>query len=251
MWERVVDELDIWHRQKRRALFWWRDDDAVDVTPQLNRLVSLARVHDVGIGLSVIPVASTPALQRFVRQHAQIDVLVHGFAHVNHARPDESKREFGGNRSQTEMVRDLVEGLALIRGAFGARSLPVLVPPWNRINPGIVMQLPRLGYSGLSTWKPRPVRHRVAALRQVNAHLDVIDWRRGKVPKNERLVASLLLRKLRWRRLHPSRAKEPLGILTHHLLWSPEIEGVLAGILTSTRKHPAAGWLSARDAFEF
>jgi hypothetical protein len=43
------------------------------------------------IGLSVIPVAATPALQRFVKQHDELDVLVHGFAHVNHARTHEAK----------------------------------------------------------------------------------------------------------------------------------------------------------------
>lgn len=250
MWERVVDELDIWQKQKRRALFWWRDDDAVDVTPQLKRLVSLARAHDVSVGLSVIPVAATPALQRFVKQHDELDVLVHGFAHVNHARTHEAKREFGGARSRADMERDLSEGLALIRSGFGNRSIPVLVPPWNRISPRVVTQLPRLGFTGLSTWKPRPVGQRAQKLTQVNAHLDVIDWRRGKVPKSESVVASLLLRKLRWRRLHPARATEPLGILTHHLLWSPEIEAVLGNLLKSTRKHPAARWMSARDVFD-
>ena len=250
MWERVKDELDLWQKQRRRALFWWRDDDAVDVTAQLKRLVALARAHDVKVGLSVIPVAATPALKRYVGQHAELDVLVHGFAHVNHARANESKREFGGNRRLSDMERELGEGLALIRSGFGDRSIPVLVPPWNRITPRLVTQLPRLGFTGISTWKPRPVPQRMPALRQVNAHLDVIDWRNGKVPKSERLVASLLLRKLRWRRNHPTRASEPLGILTHHLLWSPEVETVLANILTTTRQHPAVRWVSARHAFD-
>jgi hypothetical protein len=160
------------------------------------------------------------------------------------------KREFGGARSRADMERDLSEGLALIRSGFGNRSIPVLVPPWNRISPRVVTQLPRLGFTGLSTWKPRPVGQRAQKLTQVNAHLDVIDWRRGKVPKSESLVASLLLRKLRWRRVHATRATEPLGILTHHLLWSAEVEAVLENLLNSTRKHPAVRWMSARDVFD-
>ncbi len=249
MWDKVRAELDIWYKQRREALFWWRDDDATDVTPQLRMLAGTAKTHDVCVGLSVIPVAASAALKRYVRGQNNLEVLVHGYAHKNHARPAEAKREFSGSRHRADMLTELEHGLRLIRDGFGSKALPVLVPPWNRIPPNLVSHLPELGYAGISTWKPRPVQARKGGFATVNAHLDVIDWRRGKVPKAERLVGSLLLRKLRWRRANPGRASEPLGILTHHLLWDDRVEALMTRILQTTRSHPAARWMTPREVF--
>jgi hypothetical protein len=249
MWDKVHAELDVWHKLRRQALFWWRDDDAIDVTPQLKKLAGTAKIHDVSVGLSVIPVSASAALKRYVRGQDQLEVLVHGYAHKNHARANEAKREFPGSRHRADMLTELKDGLRLIRDGFGAKAIPVLVPPWNRIPPSLVSHLPALGYAGISAWKPRPVRVRQAGFVTVNAHLDVIDWRRGKIPKAERLVGSLLLRKLRWRRENPGRASEPLGILTHHLLWDDRVEALMKEVLQTTRSHPAARWMTPREVF--
>jgi len=248
-WERVSDELDIWKRERRHANFWWRDDDAGDVSAQLKRMSDVARAHRVGIGLSVIPLRRTKRLVIFVAERPYLDVLVHGYAHVSHARAREAKREFGGARAVADMRRDLGEALALQQTAFGDRMLPVLVPPWNRILPRLLDDLPQLGFRGLSTWKPRPEYGQIRGLLQVNAHLDPVNWRAGRVIKSEAQVASLLLRKLRWRRANPLRSLEPLGLLTHHEHWCAEKEHIVVTLLKATRNHPAVSWLSAREVF--
>lgn len=249
-WNRVVDELDIWARERRNARFWWRDDDATDVSANLTRMVKVAKDNGVAIGLSVIPTKPTNRLRRFVDGNRNLDVLVHGFAHQSHALTGQAKREFGGSRTTNEMVDELKQAIELQRAAFGKRCLPVLVPPWNRIPPGIVKTLPKLGYGGLSTWKPRPKASPVPGLLQVNTHLDVINWRAGRTIKPDALVASLLLRKLRWRRANPARALEPLGLLTHHEYWCAEKEAIVVNLLRATRNHPAVTWLTARQVFD-
>jgi hypothetical protein len=248
-WDRVRAELDIWAAEKRTAAFWWRDDDATDVSRELTAMLALARAHDVTIGVSAIPAKLTRRLVSYLGREAHVQVLVHGFAHLNHARPGQAKREFGGTRSLAEMTGDLTEGLRLARAAFGREVLPVLVPPWNRIHPRAVAALPGLGYRGMSTWKPRPSPHPVSGLVQVNTHLDIIDWRRGKALKDERLIAALLLRKLRWRRERRARAAEPLGLLTHHAFWTQAKERIIARLLDVTQGHPAVRWLEPQTAF--
>jgi len=248
-WDRVRAELDVWVRQKRVAGFWWRDDDAQDVSPQLKAMLALGRQFDVTIGLSVIPLKLKPRLAPMLARAGHAQILVHGFAHENHARSGQAKREFGGTRSLPQIEDDLMRGRALLRKTFGRRVLPVLVPPWNRIVPRALSLLPHLGFRGISTWKPRATAQPVPGLVQVNTHLDVIDWRRGRVLKDERLIAGLLLRKLRWRRARPARASEPLGLLTHHAYWSPEMERIVARILETTRGHPAARWHTPASAF--
>lgn len=249
MWPEVLSELDTWHRARRTALFWLRDDDAVDASRNLRALLDLAAAHEVPVALSVIPTRFTARLVRQVRSHPATRVLVHGHSHVNHAPDGMAKSEFGGRRPLHVMEGELVDGLERIRRGFGAQALPVLVPPWNRIAPRLVRRLPLLGYRGISSWKPRLPHEDLGPLVRVNTHLDPIAWRLGRTPKSEGAVAAALLRKLRWRRARPDRAHEPLGLLTHHLLWGPEIENVVANVLKHTRSHPAVRWLPAGSVF--
>ncbi len=247
--DRVRQELDLWARERRTAKFWWRDDDAQDVSDRLSRMLATAARFDVKIGLSVIPAKLKPRLVKALEREKHAQVLVHGFAHENHARPGQAKRELGGARSSNDIVADLERGIALMRASFGRRLLPVLVPPWNRIAPAAVEQLPALGYCGLSTWKPRTAAHPMPGLMQVNTHLDVIDWRRGRVVKDEGLIAGLLLRKLRWRRASQARAAEPLGLLTHHAYWDAAKERIIVNLLEATRGHPAVQWHTPAAVF--
>ena len=249
MWAQVEAELDLWRREGRRALFWWRDDDATEVTPQLNRLLGVAAHFDVPLALAVVPMIFTQRLARRVGGVRNLEVLVHGYRHINHASPGAPKREFAGWRDRDAMARELTDSLQRIREGFGRQCLPVFVPPWNRLPRGLALRLPGLGYGGLSTWKPRRAEDMVEGLAVVNTHVDPIDWRGGAVAKSEAVMASLVLRKLRWRRLNPLRAREPLGLLTHHLRWTPEHEHVVRQLLTHTRSHPAVRWVSPRAAF--
>lgn len=250
MWDRVRAELDCWRNEGRVARFWWRDDDATQVSPRLRRMIAIAQRHRVTVGLSVIPAQAKQNLASFVEQHRGVDVLVHGFAHKNNEGTSRSKREFGRSRRLSDAEQDLIRGLRIIKALFGDNALPIFVPPWNRISPGVVRLLPVIGYRGLSTWKPCHNAHPVAGLTQVNVHLDLIDWRRGQTTKSEELVASLVLRKLRWRRARGAGSIEPLGLLTHHLLWNSETEKIVSNLLEIT-DHEAVRWQSPRQVFGY
>ncbi|TIT57545.1 MAG: polysaccharide deacetylase, partial [Mesorhizobium sp.] len=55
IWQPLVEELARWQRAGRKAEFWLRDDDAVDPTPALDRLLDLTRQFAVPVTLAVIP----------------------------------------------------------------------------------------------------------------------------------------------------------------------------------------------------
>ncbi len=78
------------------------------------------------------------------------------------------------------VLGDLGTGWLALERLFGARALAVLVPPWNRIAPALVPALPEIGFRGLSTFGPRARPEPVRGLRQVNTHVDLIDWRGGR-----------------------------------------------------------------------
>ncbi len=249
-WADIRIELDAWSAKKREALFWWRDDDATDANAKLKALLAVAEDFAVPVALSAIPARAKPALAKLVNKTEVAEILVHGLRHENHAARDRTKRELGGELSLDAVLLDAATGLRLSRARFGTKCLPVLVPPWNRITARAVPHLSKLGFKGLSTWKPRVKKLAAPGLIQVNAHLDFIDWRDGRTLKPQKEIAGLLLRKLRWRREKVARQEEPLGLLTHHAYWTNAKQRLMAGLLETLKAHPAVRFVKASDAFE-
>src|SRR5258708_39936005 len=83
-WGDLIDELNRWAALARVARFWWRDDDAVQPTPQLDRLLVLA--DGIPIGLAVIPAAVEPGLAEWLSGLAWVVVLQHGWRHFIYGR---------------------------------------------------------------------------------------------------------------------------------------------------------------------
>lgn len=54
-WDALMGELDAWAESGLTASFWWRDDDAADHTPALDRLLDERGQLDVPLALAVIP----------------------------------------------------------------------------------------------------------------------------------------------------------------------------------------------------
>ena len=61
-WPDLTRELDAWAEDGRTATFWWRDDDAVEVTPALEKLLQTADDAETPLSLAVIPGALRPDL---------------------------------------------------------------------------------------------------------------------------------------------------------------------------------------------
>lgn len=240
-WAELDDELARWVDTGRAASLWWRDDDAVAATPPLERLLTLRRTYDVGLGLAVIPATVQPSLARRLRDESvDVTVLQHGYAHQNHAPPSDRKCELGPHRPAQVVIGELGTGQMALARTFGSRFLPVLVPPWNRVAPALVPALPEIGYQALSAFGLRSRVSPVRGLIQVNTHIDPIDWRgtRGFVGAEATLAA--LVGQLRLRRTataNPAVADEPIGVLTHHLVNDGDVWTFLDRLWNRLRAH--------------
>ena len=212
------------------ATFWLRDDDATLPTPQLETLLSMTGRHAVPVTLAVIPARTGQALADRLTGEAGITVAVHGWAHRNHAGPDEKKQELGLHRPLSAVLADASRGLHHLRGLYGAHCVPVLVPPWNRIHGDVVQGLPGLGYAALSVFGPE----KPGPLRRLNTHVDLIDWRgSGRAKGLDLLLAEITLVVAR---------DASIGLLTHHLIHDAAAWAVLDGVLALTAGQRDVVW---------
>jgi peptidoglycan/xylan/chitin deacetylase (PgdA/CDA1 family) len=233
-WTSLISILDAWRAEGRVAQFWLRDDDAVEPTPALARLVDLCARHKVPVTLAVIPAHAGVPLAEFLRGRDGVEVALHGWSHENHAPPDEKKQELGRHRAADMVLRELADGCEGLTSLFGEQFVPVLVPPWNRIDKALLPRLPDVGIGGLSVFGPE----KASSLPTVNTHADIMDWHgtRGCRPASE-IIADIV------KRLGEMRAGGgTMGLLTHHLVHDEAAWEFLDGIFAATAGHPGCRW---------
>lgn len=238
-WRTLEDDLARGADAGVTTRFWLRDDDAVAVTPALERLVAVCENAAMPILLAVIPGGAEPALATWLANHPAVEPCQHGWRHLNHALPFERACELGGARSDEAVLADLARGRDRLGELFGARVRPVLVPPWNRIRPRLVPRLGPAGYAALSTFG-RAVGDGCPTL---NCDLDLIDWRngrRGRTPED-------LCGKLRTLVAQTRRDGGPIGLLTHHLAHDDAAWHFLDLFFARVRDLPGVAFTSAMD----
>jgi hypothetical protein len=245
-WRALVEELDRWASEGRRADFWWRDDDAGRPDPAFRRLLVLAADLEVPLGLAVVPAWLTPEVAGAIQSAGtSVAVLQHGFAHANHetaVQPGERKvrpAECGGARPLDIVLGEVEEGGARLKAAVGSRFLPVFVPPWNRIAPAVVRHLPRLGCRAISAFRPRAAVEAAPGLRQLNCHADPILWREGKRFAGAAATLGHLRAHLAARREGRADPAEPTGLLTHHRDMDAMFWAFLEELLGRLQRRPA------------
>jgi hypothetical protein len=241
-WEDLVAELDSWAGSGREVSLWWRDDDATEPAPALERLLSLA--DGLPLALGVIPALAERSLLRVCECAPSLFFLQHGWRHENRAGVGEKKSEFPRSRPPAVVSLEIENGRERLRALFGGRALAVFVPPWNRLDSAFLPLLRSCGVAALSRFGPRQGS---SALVEQNVHLDLVAWggERGFIGEKAalgRLVAHLEAR----RRGEVSGAT---GVLTHHRVSTPETEGFLERLFAVTRTHRAARWLAAPEVF--
>ena len=244
-WPDLAVELDRWEEAGRIACLWWRDDDAVRPTFELDRL--LAAAGDAPVALAVIPADAAAELAAALRAFPRIAVLQHGWCHANRAADYPGaggKSEYPSERHPVDVADELEEGRQRLRSLFGPRALPVFVPPWNRFSERFVPLLAEAGLTALSQMAPRkrlPPRGVVIA----DVHLDVTAWQttRGFIGRGAAL--GRLLAELQARRLtgDPS----AIGVLTHHLVMDRATEDFMIRLGEIVAGHPAARWAGAPE----
>lgn len=238
-WQPLTDELARWRDAGRTAELWLRDDDAVEPSVPLERLLKAGR-PGIPTTLAIIPAGATQALADRLAGEAHVTVGVHGWAHTNHAGADEKKQELGSQRPAPVVLAELAKGKAVIDGLFGAQALPLLVPPWNRIDAALLPELGDLGFAGLSAFG----RAKAGPLRVVNTHVDLMDWHAGRRGKDHATLVGELLKELRARR--ETGSTEPIGILAHHLVHDETAWAFLGRLFDATAGNAGSRWADVR-----
>lgn len=231
----ILRELDHVAARGEHVDLWWRDDDAVRETHQLDRLLRLSESSGCPLAIAAIPALVEPSLIERLAGERAIRVLPHGLRHENHAAPVVKAAEFGPDRPLAILMDEAAKAHDLIADSFGPLSLPVFVPPWNRIAPALAAALPRLGYAGLSTFAGAS-----GHAGRIDTHLDPVDWHgaRGLLPL-ARLAAPLTAAL--------DRGERTIGLLTHHLAFDAELWTFTEGLLSALADHPAVRFADLAD----
>ena len=212
--------------------FWLRDDDAVEPTQQLDNLLDLTTRYRIPCTLAVIPARSTEALAQRLALTNHVAVAVHGWSHQNHAPVDEKKQELGLHRPLNAICSELKRGYTVLAQQHAPNFVPLLVPPWNRIDPAIVPELSELGFHGLSTFGPSTS----SAIAMVNTHVDIIDWRGTRGGRDATELVKDIVELI-------ENTQIPIGILTHHLVHDDAAWHFLQQLFSITSTHAGATWV--------
>ena len=230
-WNHLVRELAARETPLR---LWLRDDDAIQPTPALDKLLGLTATFSVPLTLAVIPGLTDERLAMAMPFHAT--PVIHGWKHTNHAPPTEKKQELGPHRPLHAVEHDLAAALARMTDLHGDRLVRMLVPPWNRIRPDILPGLRNLGFEALSAFGPVALH---PPLPVFNTQVDLIDWRGTRGCRNEAALISEVLAL--------AENPQPVGILSHHLVHDEAAWAFLEKLFGLTRRFKTIRWLSAGD----
>lgn len=212
--------------------FWLRDDDAIEPSVILDRLLVLTKNFGVPLTLAVIPAYTGDALAQRLAATSHVSVAVHGWSHTNHASVDEKKQELGDHRPTQEVLEELSRGFARLYQLHPSRFVPMLVPPWNRITPDVVTHLSGLGFQALSTFGDEAP----SEVSSINTQIDIIDWKGSRGGRSITELETQIMDCLR-------AGRSSIGILSHHLVHDEAAWQFLAQLFEATSQHPGARWV--------
>jgi hypothetical protein len=230
----LTDALDARAIAGRHVDFWLRDDDAVQPSDSLNRLLTLTANHNVPLMLAVIPAHEDVRLGQYLDNFEHVSVAVHGWSHENYASTGEKKQELGDHRCTSVVLDELSSGYKCLLQSHPSRFVPVLVPPWNRISTNITSGLEAIGYKALSTFGANTSTD----ILMVDTHVDIIDWKGSRGGRDVRELVGELAGCVQ----HDS--LDTIGLLTHHLVHDVAAWSFLECVLPYLANHKAARWTS-------
>lgn len=245
-WTILGAELRAWGQAGLTLPLWWRDDDTTEPTPALDQLSSIADRVGLPVHLAIIPAFVHGALAEVIADRPLIPI-VHGWSHHNHATEGQKKAEYPASRSLAEMTDEVRKSLNTMTNLFGDALRPMFVPPWNRIAPELIAELPGLGYTALSTFTPRSEANAAPGLSRINTHLDPIAWHDGRSLINPDTLIAQVARQLADRRNGAADNNEPYGILTHHLVHDAAIWAFTEQLILRLLRGPAVAWTAHKQ----
>lgn len=250
-WSELEAELDKWADQGLAATFWWRDDDAVRACPELDRLKQESVQAQASLLLAAIPLNVDSTLVKTLESHPNIVIAQHGYAHINHApRGQESGAwELGLHRGEGAVMNDLQRGHEILSALFEDKFIPVVAPPWNRIDHDLYDPMSKSGYKGVSAYGQCETLEPLDNFIQMNCHCDPIKWKGGARFTGEDKSIMMVCRHLKFRRTNPSKINEATGLLTHHLDMDEDSWGFVSKLAQNINQHCAAKWCHPIDLF--
>ena len=242
VWRPLHAELDRWRQAGRVADLWLRDDDAVQPTAALDRLLDLTARHAIPAAVGGHPRACRRTACRAAcvgARHRRCG------ARLGAREPRAGRREEAGARAASCRPTSCS---ANCRGRKPSSTgcLPGKPRPFS-CRPGTGSTAPCCRRSP----KQASPRCRCSARRSrppiavVNTHVDIIDWHGGRGGKDHGGLVLELAAELRWRREAGSR--EAVGVLTHHLVHDEIAWLFLERLFEATAGNPACRWASIRD----
>ena len=250
-WDSLAVELAAWQAAGKTARLFWRDDDATRPGPVLDRLFAVTAAADAPLMLAVIPADAVAELGDAVAAAAHVSPVQHGWAHVNHARGsgDKGAWELGLHRGAAAVLADLEQGRARCADLFGAAFLPVVVPPWNRIDAALFPELAARGFRGVSAFGRRSTAQPVAGFAIANTHVDPIRWKDGARFAGTAKTLAKLTDELAARRTGAADDREAIGLVTHHIALDAQGWDFVARLGGVIAAHAAARWIAPADLF--
>ena len=249
-WPALEQELADWREAGSCATFWWRDDDATAASPSLDRLLDISINGGAPVAIAAIAEPLNKSLSDVLANQRTAQVLQHGYSHRNHAAGrNEGAWELGLHRDVGVIVDELTTGREILRAAFGAQFIPVIVPPWNNIDRRLLPHLQQSDFIGLSAFGQRSKRLPLAGFTEANTHFDLLAWKGAPRFQGQSAARRDIVGHLRNRRLGNAEPDEPTGILSHHLTLDGEAWQFLGDLVRHVARHPSARWLSAGEVF--
>ena len=238
-WQTLTAELDAWAAANLKATFWWRDDDAIEPTLALDRMLELSAQFAVPLGLAVIPANSKAVLRDCLALQSTVNVLQHGYIHKNHAPQGARAAEFGPERSLALRLAEQAAGWA--RLSDFSRRVPIFVPPWNRYDQQLASGFTAQGISAVSAFGP--AGQLPLPIVECNCHVDIISWRTTRGFAGVEKSVKKIVDHLQARRTGTQPLAEATGILSHHLVHDEGCWEFLTTLFEQTGRHSSARWL--------
>ena len=178
-------------------------------------------------------------------------IAQHGYAHINHAPRGQGLGawELGLHREMATVLSELEEGHKRLVDAYAELFLPVVVPPWNRIDPKLFPALQANGYKAVSAFGTRPMVNLADGLLSVNSHVDPIRWKTGARFAGTQKTINSLVEHLKNRRLGETDESEITGYLTHHIDLDEEGWAFSQQLARCIKEHPGSAWVYPVDIF--
>jgi hypothetical protein len=201
----------------------------------------------VPLALAVIPMRAGQEI--FEHLGAGVSILQHGTDHRNRAAAGDKKTEFPAAEAPAAALQRLAAARERLAQLAGARFLPVLAPPWNRLKVAYLPQLAAAGIRGLSQYGARTAAQAAPGLAQVNTHVDLIEWHGSRGFAGEEAVLAAAVKHLAAKREGRADAMEATGWLSHHAVHDEAAWTFLERLFETARKAPGVHWPSPRVLF--